>query len=216
MKIDKWAEIISSVKTPMSLLALITLIIGYLLSVNSDSIVQWSLIVLFFLITVSCLVYVMKNKQLFPSEIQSIWSKNDLPLTKESADAWLGKWNAHWTYTAKDNSQKPYLDDIVEIKEIDFKTGELTASSASTYVENEEYILKGRVSNKRIAHIFYTSPAKAAGLSGMVILSRPPLGDIKGWWLGAGRKGGDIGGGVTMQRHEENKDFALKTYEINE
>ncbi len=107
------------------------------------------------------------------------------------------------------------MDDIIDIREIDDKSGELSGIGHSSYAAGLEYSLKGRVSNKSVAHLFYTSPAETAGLSGMVILSRPPLGEITGWWLGAGRKGGDIGGGVTMARHEKNLEFELKTYETS-
>ena len=214
MKIEGWADVISSVKTPLSLLALITLGIYYLFSISTLPYIKIFLLVILFIITVACLAFVAKNKMIFPSEIRSIWSENDLPLRQQNADAWLGKWNCHWTYTTKDNELKPYVDDIIEIRQIDPKSGELSGVGFSSYVAGAEYTLKGRVSNKHVAHIFYTSPAETAGLSGMVILSRPPIGRITGWWLGAGRKGGDIGGSVTMQRHEEDEDFIMQNYEV--
>ncbi|MDH3972714.1 MAG: hypothetical protein OEV42_00425 [Deltaproteobacteria bacterium] len=215
MKTNGWVEIIKSIKTPISLLALITLIVGSLLHFNPDPVSRWAAIFLLFIITIFTIAYAIKYKSLFPTEIRSIWSKNDLPLEESERDSWLGKWNCRWTFREKDNQLKPYVDDIIEINEIGCNSGELTGMGFSSYIEGSKYFLKGRVSNKRIAHIFYTSSAETAGLSGMVILSRPPIGDITGWWLGAGRKGGDIGGGVTMERHENNLDFKIKKYEIS-
>lgn len=214
MKISGWVEIIKSVKTPISLLALITLIVGSLLHFNTGPVIRWGSMALLFVIAIFSIVYAIKFKSLFPTEIRSIWSKNDLPLEKNERDSWLGKWNCRWTFRTRDNQLKPYVDDIVEIQRIDCDSGELTGVGFSSYVEGSRYFLRGRVSNKRVAHIFYTSPAETAGLSGMVILCRPPLGDISGWWLGAGRKGGDIGGGVTMERHENNPDFEINKYQI--
>lgn len=215
MKIDGWTDLIKSVKTPLRLLTLITLIFGSLLYSNTDPKVVWMSLVVLFLITVFCLFYVAKNKTLFPSEIKSIWSKNDLPLTPEERDAWLGSWNCRWTYTSKEGELLPYVDDVIEIENIECVSGELSGIGLSSYVEGDRYFLKGRVSNKRVAHVFYTSSAETAGLSGMFILNRPPIGNITGWWLGAGRSGGDIGGGVTMEKSGKNKDFVIKNYELS-
>ncbi len=215
MKIEGWVGIIKSIKTPISLLALITLIVGSLLISNDNKIIIVASLALLFLITLFSIVYMLKSNSLVPNEIRSIWSKRDLPLEESERDSWLGKWNCRWTYRARDNRLKPYVDDIIEIKEIDSKTGELSAIGHSSYSEGSNYFFKGRVSNKRVAHLFYTSPSETAGLSGMVILSRPPVGDIEGWWLGAGREGGDIGGGVTAERHENNIEFEIKNYDVS-
>ena len=215
MKTSGWADIIRAIKTPISLLALVTLIIGSLVLTADNPVVTWTALLLLFLLALFSIVYGIKNNALFPSEIRSIWSKNDLPLEESERDAWLGKWNCQWTYRATDGQLKPYVDDILDIGEIDQKSGELSGIGHSSYAAGLEYTLRGRVSNKSVAHIFYTSPAKTAGLSGMVILSRPPIGEITGWWLGAGRKGGDIGGGVTMDRHENNLDFELRNYDTS-
>ncbi|HEC19730.1 MAG TPA: hypothetical protein ENI97_10355 [Gammaproteobacteria bacterium] len=212
---DTWVDIIKSIKTPVSFLVLITLVVGYLLHDSDNPIILLGGLALLFLITITCIVYAIKHNALFPGEIRSIWSKNDLPLSTEEAQAWLGKWNCRWTYRDTNNQLKPYVDDIIEITEVDQDSGEITGIGYSSYIENENYFLRGRASNKRVAHLFYTSPAATAGLSGMVILSRPPLGDITGWWLGAGRKGGDVGGGVIMQRHEENPDFEIRNYDVD-
>ena len=215
MKTDGWVEIIKSIKTPISLLALITLIVGSLLHFIDDKVITWAALALLFIITLSSIAYAIKNNSLFPNEIRSIWSKHDLPLEENERDSWLGKWNCQWTYRARDNQLNPYVDDIIEITEIDCKSGELSAIGHSSYVEGSEYFFRGRVSNKSVAHLFYTSPAETAGLSGMVILSRSPIGNITGWWIGAGREGGDIGGGVTAERHENNLDFKIKNYEVS-
>jgi len=215
MKIDGWIELIKSIKTPISLLALITLIVGSLLHFNDDPVIAWSAILLLFLIAIFSIVYAIKYQALFPSEIRSIWSKNDLPLDESERDAWQGKWNCRWTYRTKDNELKPYVDDIIEIRTIDYKSGELSGIGHSSYVEGSDYLLRGRVSNKRVAHLFYTSPKETAGLSGMVILSRPPIGKITGWWIGAGRSGGDTGGGVTMERRKNNTKFEIKNYTVS-
>lgn len=212
MKMNGWAEIIKSIKTPISLLTLITLIVGSLLHFNSEPAITWAAILLLFIIAIFSIVYVSKNKSLFPMEIRSIWSKNDLPLEAHKRDAWLGKWNCRWTVRDKDGQLIPYVDDIIEIKKIDCQNGELIGHGLSSYEEGEKYSLRGRVSNKGVAHLFYTSPVATAGLSGMVILSKPPIGKISGWWLGAGRKGGDIGGGVTMEQHTHKPDFKIKNY----
>jgi len=214
MKTDGWVEIIKSIKTPISLLALITLIVGSLLHFTDDTTIAWSALALLFTITLFSIAYAIKNKSLFPIEIRSIWSRHDLPLEENERNSWLGKWNCRWTYRALDNQLKPYVDDIIDIKEIDPENGELSAIGHSSYLEGAEYFFRGRVSNKRVAHLFYTSPSETAGLSGMVILSRSPIGKITGWWIGAGREGGDIGGGVTAERHENNIDFKIKNYEV--
>ena len=54
------------------------------------------------------------------------------------------------------------------------------------------------------------------GLSGVVILRMSPMGKIDGWWLGTGRKDGDIGGEVTWTRASEDpeKDFQLRSYPV--
>lgn len=214
MKVGGWADVIGSVKTPLGLLALITLIIGGLLyRYDSGPIASVSLIILGFL-AIFCVLYIAKDKTLFPTEIKSIWSKNDLPLESEHKDAWLGKWNCRWTYRTKENEILPYVDDIIEIQDIDIDSGEIAGVGHSSYIEDGNYFLRGRVSNKNLAHVFYTSPAETAGLSGMVIMSRTPLGEITGWWLGAGRRGGDIGGGVTLERHETNPNFEIKNYKV--
>lgn len=167
------------------------------------------------MIVIPIIYHCIKNNSLFPSEIRSIWSKNDLPLDKGESEAWLGKWNCRWTFRSKDNQLKPYVDDIIEISEVDSETGELTGFGHSSYTEGARYILKGRASNKRVAHIFYTSPTAIVGLSGMAILNRPPVGDVTGWWIGAGRQGGDTGGGVIMERHENDTAFKLQNYDID-
>jgi len=213
--INSWVEIIKSIKSLLGLLALIVVIVGSVIIIKDDQSVTFIGILLLFLISIFSMIYAIKNESLFPTEIKSIWSKNDLPIEENERGSWLGKWNCRWTFRAKDNQLKPYVDDIIEIKEVDYKSGELTGVGYSSYVEGSEYYFKGRISNKRVAHMFYTSPAESAGLSGMVILSRPPIGEITGWWIGAGRKGGDIGGSVTMERHENNPDFEIKYYEIS-
>ncbi|HXH64729.1 MAG TPA: hypothetical protein VNH42_04370, partial [Mariprofundaceae bacterium] len=124
MKISGWAEIINSIKGPLSLLALITLIVGSELHFSPGPVVRWSTMLILFAITLFCIVYIMKNNALFPTEIRSIWSKNDLPLEESERNAWLGKWNCQWTYRTKDNQLRPYVDDMIEIQEIDGKSGE--------------------------------------------------------------------------------------------
>ena len=111
---------------------------------------------------------------------------------------------------------KPYVDDVIEIESVNPETGELIGTGVSSYSEGKKYFLRGRVSNKRIAHVFYTSPAEEAGLSGMVILSRHPIGRVEGWWLGAGRDGGDIGGGFAMEKVDsDSSNFKMRNYEIS-
>lgn len=222
MKINKvvelfnsWLEIIRSIKSILSLLVLITLCLAVVLILNQDPIVTSLALLLLFLITLFCIIYAVKNESLFPAEIRSIWSENDLPIDESEKEAWIGKWNCRWTYRKKDSQIKPYVDDIIEIKDVDCKSGELTGIGFSSYAKGSKYFLRGRISNKRVAHLFYTSSAETAGLSGMVILSRPPIGEITGWWLGAGRKGGDIGGGVTMEPHKNNLNFKIKNYEVS-
>lgn len=210
-----WIEIIKSVKNILSLLVLITIILGTVIIIKDDGIVTVSSILLLFIITLFCIIYAVTSGSLFPNEIRSIWSKNDLPVDDHEAHAWLGKWNCRWTYRTKNGQLMPYVDDIIEIQNIDSKSGELSGIGFSSYVKDSEYFLKGRASNKRVAHMFYTSPVETAGLSGMVILSRPPLGEITGWWIGAGREGGDIGGGVTMEQHKNNPDFKITNYEVS-
>ncbi len=107
MKTSGWADIISAIKTPISLLALVTLITGSFVHVAKNPVVTMTALLLLFLIALVTIVYAIKNNALFPSEIRSIWSKNDLPLEESERDSWLGKWNCQWTYRTKDGQLKP-------------------------------------------------------------------------------------------------------------
>lgn len=214
MKIPDWFNVIKDVHKPIQLLAFLSAIVATLILFTKDFHVTWVSLLILLIVTVACIVDLMKNKAMLPTEIRSIWSKHDLPLEKSEGDSWIGKWNCRWTYHTKDRQLKPYVDDIIEIEAVDYKSGVLSGIGHSSYVEGEKYYLRGRASRKGVAHIFYTSPRETAGLSGMVILNHPPIGEIVGWWIGVGRKREDIGGGVTMERHEKNTNFKLKTYEV--
>lgn len=217
MNIKGWAGLITAVKTPFNILVLIILIVGTILFKTFGQNPLFDAFMI--LILVSAPLYGIylnaRQKALMPDEIRSIWSKNDLPLNIQLAEAWLQKWNCRWSFQSKNNDLKPYVDDIIEIEHVDQETGELIGKGYSSYHKDVFYKLHGRISNKGVAHIFYTSPKESAGLSGMIILNRPPLGNMTGWWIGAGRKGGDIGGGVIMEKHENNPDFVIQNYEVD-
>lgn len=215
MDTSGWVDIIKSIKTPMALVALIVLILGTVLVIpNIEFKIKLIVLAVMIIFLIFIVAWAVKNDALFPVEIKSIWSQSDLPLSDTQRDAWLGKWNCRWTYLDQHGLLKPYVNDMIEIREIDSKTGALSGGGISSYVEGKEYPLRGRVSNKSVTHIFYSSPAETVGLTGMFILKMMPMGEVSGWWIGTGRKGGDVGGDVTMERHEKNPDFKLENFEM--
>lgn len=219
---QSWPKILESIRTPLSLMGLIVLVMAVILIIVLPKveglqlqvlIIIGSFIVLFAVI-VAMTLHTFSKGNPYPEEILSIWSKEDLPISELEKQCWLGKWNCRWTYRSIKGELLPYVDDVVNIESIDPDTGKLNGTAISAYGSGETYRIVGRISNKRIAHIFYSSPPPRTGLSGMAILSRPPVGDLSGWWLGAGRQGGDIGGGVTMSKAQVGDNFELKVYPV--
>lgn len=84
----------------------------------------------------------------------------------------------------------------------------------SAYEANETYKIIGRASKRRLAYLFNSSPPPRYGLAGVVILRMTLFGDIRGWWLGVGREGGDIGGEVTWIRAEKDQNFKVQVYPV--
>ncbi len=107
------------------------------------------------------------------------------------------------------------MDDIIEITDVNSNAGELTGVGYSSYVKDKQYSLRSRTSNKSVAQIYYSSPDTHTGLSGIVILNCPPIGNINGWWIGAGRHREDTGGGVSLEKHSETPAFELKNYKVD-
>ncbi len=93
MEASNWVDIIKSVKMPISLIVLVTLIADFVLFETNNDIVHLGTLALLFIITISVLAYAIKNHALFPLEVIKTWNKDDLPLTKDSRESWLGKWN---------------------------------------------------------------------------------------------------------------------------
>jgi len=220
---QSWWKILESVKTPLSLLGLIVLVVSTVLTFTITRLTGIPQIILIFgsLFLLFAVVVVVTTRSFrkqsrFPEEIPSIWSSEDLPISESEKACWLGKWNCRWTYRTKKRELKPYVDDVVNIETIDTETGKFTGTAISAYGEGVTYKIVGRISNKRIAHIFYSSPPPRSGLSGMAILRRPPIGDMDGWWLGVSRDGGDIGGGVSWSRSQTGDSFQVRFYPVEE
>jgi hypothetical protein len=149
-----------------------------------------------------------------PSEVAALWTDEDIPLPSPLTQSWIGTWNCRWSFRAANGKLRPYVDDRVSIESVDQKTGKVTGRGLSAYACGETYAIHGRASRRRLAHFFYSSPAPRFGLSGMVILRMTPVGEVRGWWLGAGRDGGDVGGEITWTRaeHDHDKEFHPQVY----
>jgi hypothetical protein len=146
--------------------------------------------------------------------IASLWTTDHVPLPGDMAAAWRGCWHCRWTYRTPGGGLVPYVDDVIRIEEVDSRTGSLTGTGLSAYTPSSIYKVYGRVSKKRLGHLFYSSGAPHFGLAGMLILRMTPLGEVRGWWLGVGRQGGDVGGRVTWVRETTDPDFRPRVYEV--
>ena len=149
-----------------------------------------------------------------PSEISSLWTEEDIPIPQDFAESLKGRWNCRWTYRKPSGELAPYVDDMIDIQTVDYKTGILEGKGLSIYGSAAGYKIVGRVSKRRLMHLFYSTPPPKMGLSGMVILRVSPLGNLQGWWLGTGREGSDIGGNTIWIRESDDKDFKMKSYPI--
>lgn len=149
------------------------------------------------------------------SEISSLWSEEDLPIPQDFAESLKGRWNCRWTYRKPSGELAPYVDDKIDIQTVDHKTGRLEGRGLSVYISGANYKVVGRVSKRRLMHIFYSTPPPRMRLSGIAILRVSPLGNLQGWWLGTGREGGDIGGHtIWKQESGDDQDFKIKSYPI--
>lgn len=149
------------------------------------------------------------------SSIDPLWNEDHLPVDSTHGDLWIGEWNCSWFYKNKKNQLAPYVDDTIKITSLDKKTGLIEGKGTSCYGP-QEYIVKGRVSKKGIAHIFWLSPPPRFGMTGMAILSFKSDGSINGWWLGISRKSTEIGGNVVWARPNKNKDHKVLAYEASD
>lgn len=85
-----WGKIIESVKTPLSLLALVVLVIAAILTstISKMSGIQQVILIfrsfiLLIAIVIAVTVRSLGKRSHFPEEITSIWSKEDLPITED-------------------------------------------------------------------------------------------------------------------------------------
>ena len=153
-------------------------------------------------------------REVLPSEISSLWTEDDIPLPKEYAQSLIERWNCQWTYRTPAGELVPYVDDTIVIEDVDDKTGKISGRGLSAYGSDANYKILGRVSKRGLIHLFYSTPPPKMGLSGMVILRITPMGDLRGWWLGAGREGGDVGGFVYWKRAKTDQEFQREVYPI--
>lgn len=149
-----------------------------------------------------------------PSEISSLWTKDDIPIPKEYSQSLIGRWNCQWTYRTPAGELAPYVDDTIVFEGVDDKTGKIIGRGLSAYEPDSNYKVFGRVSKRGLMHLFYSSPPPRMRLSGMVILRIKPMGNLTGWWLGVGREGGDVGGFTSWTRAKADQDFQRKVYPI--
>lgn len=153
-------------------------------------------------------------REALPSEISSLWTEDDLPITKEYAQSLIERWNCQWTYRTPTGELAPYVDDTIVIEDVEDKTGKISGRGLSAYGPDANYKVFGRVSKRGLMHLFYSTPPPKMGLSGMVILRIMPIGDLKGWWLGTGREGGDVGGFISWKRAKADQEFQRKVYPV--
>jgi len=215
------SAIINTIETPLKLYALIALIVdgsliatALALDAGTDRtiLIIGSIILLLAIIVFTGLK--IMNKSPLPKEINAMWTSEDIPLTEEITNSWRGQWNAEWTYKYKKDEFRKYVDDQIFFEKIDMKTGEFEGYGISSYETKKRYILRGRISKRGICHLFYSS-SPPYSLSGVSIIKMSPMGELSGWWLGVGRKGGDIAGEVQLKKGYPNDDFEIKAYPVD-
>ncbi|MCH8153570.1 MAG: hypothetical protein IH830_14515 [Planctomycetes bacterium] len=151
-----------------------------------------------------------------PKDMQTIWSKNDLPIPKALALDWYGTWNCRWTYQRTDGRLFPYVDDNIVVEDVDESSGFVSARGITAYDKGVEYKVSGRISKRGLGVFFYSSAGtKYPGLDGTFILRRSPLGKIKGWWMGNARTTGEVQGDVTFEKAAPNDGFEPKVYPLS-
>ncbi len=146
------------------------------------------------------------------SDVQSLGAAADLPLGSGAVRNWCGTWNCRWTYQAGDGTMKPYVDDRVNIEELNARTGKLSGVGFSLYAPGETYRIRGQVSKRRMAQLSYGGTGPFDALSGFVLLSMSPTRQVQGWWLGIARNGVHTGGRVTWERSQEGDAFEPQAY----
>jgi hypothetical protein len=149
-----------------------------------------------------------------PTEVKSLWTKEDIPIPQKYADNLKDRWNSHWTYRRPEGDLVPYVDDTIIIEDVDCKTGGIIGRGLSAYGKDANYDLRGRASKRGLMHLFYSTPPPKVGLSGMLILRITPMGDLNGWWLGTGREGENAGGFVKWERAEAGDEFQRKVHPV--
>lgn len=217
------SSLIRTIETPLKLFALIALIVdgsffAAALTMEPDSNDRTILIVGSIILLLVIIIFTglkILNKSPLPKEIKAMWTGKDIPLTEDIANSWRGQWNAKWTYKNNKDELKKYVDDQIFFEKIDNATGEFEGYGISAYDTKTRYILRGRISKRGICHLFYSSNPPYS-LSGVSILKMSPMGEIIGWWLGVGRKGGDVGGDVQLRKGYPNDDFEIKAYPIED
>lgn len=219
----KTASIMRAARHTLALYALVVLIVeaGLLTATKLTEGTSQTVLIIGMVIVLVLVVAVAgwrytKPQDDVPSEVAALWTGEDIPLPSPFAQSWIGTWNCRWSFRTPDGKLRPYVHDRISIESADHKTGKVTGRGLSAYASGETYLVHGRLSKRRLAHFFYSSPAPRFGLSGMVILRMAPVGGVGGWWLGVGRDGGDVGGEVTWTRaeHDPDKEFQPQVYAV--
>lgn len=149
-----------------------------------------------------------------PKQITSIWSKDDIPISEDLVECLKGRWNCRWTYRKKSGKFAKYVDDIIDIHKVETKTGIIEGKGKSAYDFEKGYKVYGRVSKKGLIHLFYSTPPPKMRLAGMVIMRIATMGELRGWWLGTDREGGDIGGNTIWKPETEDPNFKICAYPV--
>jgi hypothetical protein len=215
------AKVVDKINSTLGLYALVALIIeaglitAVVMTAGTDRtlLISGLLFVLLTVVVVAGVKYQRSTEQSHIVSIDPLWDEEHIPVTTDQRDLWIGEWRFRWTYKDKDKNLRPYIDDVILITEIDCRTGFLEGKGRTAY-EGPDYLVKGRISRKGVAHILWISPPPRFGMAGMVILSYGSEGILSGWWLGTSRDFREIGGHVTWERSRGNTGVEINRYEV--
>ena len=151
------------------------------------------------------------------TSIGELWTGFDIPLRKGFDKSLLGRWHCEWyNYNEKTKKQEHYIDDIIDVRTVDIKTGYVHGKGLSAYGP-KGYTIEGRASKRKMVYLLYNSPFPFESLFGSVMLNYRPPGMLRGWWLGTGFLN-EIVGGETIWIHErcDKRDFKCRSYHERE